>query len=200
MDPIMTPRPWRRLQCFLLIALALSFGFDAVSAFSPRLGIPGPYCKTRLPPSLPTTNGHAGTTTTTLYNLFDTVGDLLSGPKLEPETNLPYDPPFSSELSISDGVRTFAIKERPWVSYWIWEEKWWGGVLFLDNTPHAWAISMVEFCCTYLTFLHVIFFWQLQIAIFSHATMKRQLSYKNIFYWRRLWRGRNYRWKRNSVC
>lgn len=41
------------------------------------------------------------------------MGEMLAGPKLEPETNLPYDPPFCSELSCSDGLRTFAIKERP---------------------------------------------------------------------------------------
>ena len=49
---------------------------------------------------------------TKLYNFLDAVGDMLSGPKLEAETNLPYDPPFS-DVSISDHVRTFAIKERP---------------------------------------------------------------------------------------
>ena len=40
---------------------------------------------------------------------------MLGGPKLESETKLPYDPPFSSSLSISDDGerRTFAIKERP---------------------------------------------------------------------------------------
>ena len=57
-------------------------------------------------------DGHRSRSTE-LYNLLDAVGDLLGGPKLEPETNLPYDPPFSSELSISGDVRTFAIKERP---------------------------------------------------------------------------------------
>jgi len=42
------------------------------------------------------------------------VGDILSGPKLEAENALPYHPPFCDELSIcDDGVRTFAVKERP---------------------------------------------------------------------------------------
>ena len=51
---------------------------------------------------------------TQLYNIFDAVGDILSGPKLEAEDALPYHPPFCDELSIcNDGVRTFAIKERP---------------------------------------------------------------------------------------
>ncbi len=48
-----------------------------------------------------------------LYGLLDSLGGIFSGPKLEAEKNLPYDPPFSSELSIAGGVRTFAIKERP---------------------------------------------------------------------------------------
>lgn len=47
---------------------------------------------------------------TRLFNIFD----ILSGPKLEAENNLPYKPPFCDELSVSNnGVRTFAIKERP---------------------------------------------------------------------------------------
>ena len=51
---------------------------------------------------------------TQLYNIFDAVGDLISGPKLEVEDKLPYNPPFCDELSVcQDGVRTFAIKERP---------------------------------------------------------------------------------------
>ncbi|KAK1734210.1 hypothetical protein QTG54_015213 [Skeletonema marinoi] len=51
---------------------------------------------------------------TKLYNIFDAVGDILSGPKLEAEDALPYHPPFCDELSIcDDGVRTFALKERP---------------------------------------------------------------------------------------
>ena len=50
---------------------------------------------------------------TRLYNLFDAVGEMLRGPRLEPETKLPYSPPFSEELSIAGHVRTFAIKERP---------------------------------------------------------------------------------------
>jgi hypothetical protein len=51
---------------------------------------------------------------TQLYNIFDAVGGILSGPKLEKEDKLPYHPPFCSELSVcNDGVRTFAIKERP---------------------------------------------------------------------------------------
>ena len=45
--------------------------------------------------------------------LFNFLGDLLGGPKLESERNLPYDPPFCSELSCSSETRTFAIKERP---------------------------------------------------------------------------------------
>ena len=55
-----------------------------------------------------------GRSNTKLYNIFDAVGDLISGPKLEVEDKLPYNPPFCDELSVcEDGVRTFAIKERP---------------------------------------------------------------------------------------
>jgi hypothetical protein len=52
-------------------------------------------------------------TSSNLYGLLDSLGGIFSAPKLEAEKNLPYDPPFSSELSIAGGVRTFAIKERP---------------------------------------------------------------------------------------
>lgn len=51
---------------------------------------------------------------TRLYNLLDAMGEMMGvGTKLEPETKLPYDPPFCSELSVCGDVRTFAIKERP---------------------------------------------------------------------------------------
>jgi hypothetical protein len=57
--------------------------------------------------------GSSSATGTELYNLLDAVGDMLSGPKLEAETNLPFDPPFCNDISCSNGVRTFAVKERP---------------------------------------------------------------------------------------
>ena len=70
--------------------------------------------------SIQSTNAFTTSTTnsrrvnTELNNIFDAVGDILSGPKLEAEDALPYHPPFCDELSIcDDGVRTFAIKERP---------------------------------------------------------------------------------------
>mmetsp|Transcript_27179 Transcript_27179/g.57179 ORF Transcript_27179/g.57179 Transcript_27179/m.57179 type:complete len:309 (+) Transcript_27179:113-1039(+) len=51
---------------------------------------------------------------TRLYNLLDAMGEMLRGPKLDREENLPYHPPFCEESSIcEDKVRTFAIKERP---------------------------------------------------------------------------------------
>lgn len=51
--------------------------------------------------------------TTSLYNnyLLDLIG--LGSQDMEPETKLPYSPPLSLELSISDQTRTFAIMERP---------------------------------------------------------------------------------------
>ena len=49
----------------------------------------------------------------TATRLFNFLGDLLSGPKLESERNLPYDPPLCSELSCSPETKTFAIKEKP---------------------------------------------------------------------------------------
>ena len=52
--------------------------------------------------------------TTNLYNLLDAMGEMMGvGTKLEPETKLPYDPPFCSETSVCGDVRTFAITERP---------------------------------------------------------------------------------------
>ncbi|KAL7461367.1 hypothetical protein ACHAXS_001786 [Conticribra weissflogii] len=56
----------------------------------------------------------ARTSDTRLYNLLDAMGEMLRGPKLDREENLPYHPPFCEESSIcEDRVRTFAIKERP---------------------------------------------------------------------------------------
>ena len=46
----------------------------------------------------------------TATRLFNFLGDLLSGPKLESERNLPYDHPLCSELSCSSDTRTFASK------------------------------------------------------------------------------------------
>ncbi|KAL7541440.1 hypothetical protein ACHAXR_011643 [Thalassiosira sp. AJA248-18] len=90
-----------RSQCFVF-GLALSLG--TTSAFAPpRPSAPRHRCS----------SSYKGSSNTNLFNLLDAVGDLIGGPKLEPETNLPYDPPFSPELSVSDSVRTFAIKERP---------------------------------------------------------------------------------------
>ncbi len=85
-----------QLPCIgaVVLMICLSTSNSSVSAFAPRHSS-GMHRPTRL------------------NNLLDAVGDLIGGPKLEAETNLPYDPPFCSELSCSDGVRTFAIKERP---------------------------------------------------------------------------------------
>lgn len=107
--PTLTAR--RKTPCFhrflpFLISLTssndniLSFGV-VVSAFTP---------------SQPTKNvilRNSSRASSNLYGLLDSLGGIFSGPKLEAEKNLPYDPPFSSELSIAGGVRTFAIKERP---------------------------------------------------------------------------------------
>lgn len=46
-------------------------------------------------------------------NFFDDVGDLLTGGKLEPQSSLPYDPPFCSGGSVAGVTRTFAVAERP---------------------------------------------------------------------------------------
>jgi len=101
------------------MALLHSLGGAAVSAFSPprlsetpsRPNVSGSLVGSR---SLSNSDKVVGSSsTTTLYNFLDDVGNLLSGPNLESETNLPYDPPLSSDMSISDNVRTFAIKERP---------------------------------------------------------------------------------------
>mmetsp|Transcript_34350 Transcript_34350/g.77358 ORF Transcript_34350/g.77358 Transcript_34350/m.77358 type:complete len:259 (-) Transcript_34350:84-860(-) len=75
------------LSCFGFIMLA---GLSSSSAFVP-----------------PVPSNSPGT------RLFNFLGDLLSGPKLESERNLPYDPPLCSALSCSSETRTFAIKERP---------------------------------------------------------------------------------------
>jgi hypothetical protein len=69
------------------------------------------------PPPQPTRNAilrrSSRGSSSNLYSLLDSLGGVFSGPKLEAERELPYNPPFSSELSISDDVMTFAIKERP---------------------------------------------------------------------------------------
>ena len=101
--------------CALLLC-----GGGGVSAFATtqtkRYGIPTLTTHTN---NLPSINGQyiqprsSSTTSTELYNLLDAVGDMLSGPKLEAEKNLPFDPPFCNDISCSNGVRTFAIKERP---------------------------------------------------------------------------------------
>ena len=110
-ETMMASTAWRTTPCFhrlipFLISLTpndyiQSFGV-AVSAFAP---------------SQPTGNvilrKSSRGTSTNLYSLLDSLGGIFSGPKLEAEKYLPYDPPFSSELSIADDVRTFAIKERP---------------------------------------------------------------------------------------
>jgi len=88
----------------------ISYG---VSAFSPRHPSYNNVRSIITPIHIRSTCPRSISRSTKLYNLLDAVGDMLSGPKLEAETNLPYDPPFSDELSISDNVRTFAIKERP---------------------------------------------------------------------------------------
>ncbi len=91
-----------------------------ISSSSPKAGLyisvlAALYCSA----SIQSTNAFTPTTNsrrlnTELNNIFDAVGDILSGPKLEAEDALPYHPPFCDELSIcDDGVRTFAIKERP---------------------------------------------------------------------------------------
>jgi hypothetical protein len=51
---------------------------------------------------------------TELYNLITDLTNLLTNNGgVEPETDLPYHPPFSEELSIASGERTFAVRERP---------------------------------------------------------------------------------------
>ena len=98
----------------------LLFGGGGVSAFATtqtkRYGIPTSTTQTN---PLPNINGRyiqsrsSCSTSTELYNLLDAVGDMLSGPKLEAESNLPFDPPFCNDVSCSGNIRTFAIKERP---------------------------------------------------------------------------------------
>ena len=46
-------------------------------------------------------------------NLLDDIGNMLSGGKLEAVESLPYGQPFCEGTSCGDGVRTFAIRERP---------------------------------------------------------------------------------------
>jgi uncharacterized protein YxjI len=46
-------------------------------------------------------------------NLFQDVGDLLSGGKLVPQTDLPHGTPLEPSGQISDQVRTLAVSERP---------------------------------------------------------------------------------------
>ena len=102
-------------------ALLLFGGGGGVSAFattnkSKRYGIPASTQQTKTLPSINGRHIHSRSscsTSTELYNLLDAVGDMLSGPKLEAETNLPFDPPFCNDISCSNGVRTFAVKERP---------------------------------------------------------------------------------------
>jgi uncharacterized protein YxjI len=45
-------------------------------------------------------------------NFFSDVGDMLTGGKLVPQSSLPYSSPLSSDLSISNEVKTFAVRER----------------------------------------------------------------------------------------
>ena len=53
------------------------------------------------------------TQTTRLYNILSDIGNLITNNgEVEPETELPYNPPFSDELSIFSQQRTFAIRER----------------------------------------------------------------------------------------
>ena len=96
------------------MALVLLYStYYGVSAFSPRHPSNNNNVRSIAPIHIRSPRPRSISRSTKLYNLLDAVGDMLSGPKLEAETNLPYDPPFSDELSISDNVRTFAIKERP---------------------------------------------------------------------------------------
>jgi len=46
-------------------------------------------------------------------NFLDDLGNMLSGGKLEAVGSLPYGKPFCDGTSCGDGVRTFAIRERP---------------------------------------------------------------------------------------
>ena len=103
----------RRRWFEFAMALALLYYISGVSAFSPRHPSYKNVRYILTPIHIKSTSPRSISRSTKLYNLLDAVGDMLSGPKLEAETNLPYDPPFSDELSISDNVRTFAIKERP---------------------------------------------------------------------------------------
>ena len=102
----------RRRWFEFAMALALLYYISGVSAFSPRHPSNN-NVRYITPIHIRSTRPRSISRSTKLYNFLDAVGDMLSGPKLEAETNLPYDPPFSDELSISDNVRTFAIKERP---------------------------------------------------------------------------------------
>jgi len=53
------------------------------------------------------------TQTTCLYNILSDIGNLITNNGgVEPETELPYNPPFADELSICSKERTFAIRER----------------------------------------------------------------------------------------
>jgi len=102
------------------VCVLLLCGGGGVSAFATtqtkRYGIP----TSTQTKTLPSINGRyinsrssSTATGTELFNLLDAVGDMLSGPKLEAEKNLPFDPPFCNDISCSNGVRTFAVKERP---------------------------------------------------------------------------------------
>jgi uncharacterized protein YxjI len=46
-------------------------------------------------------------------NIFQDFGDMLTGGRLAETTQLPYDPPISSSLSLSSKTRILAIQERP---------------------------------------------------------------------------------------
>ena len=109
------PSPRRTMPCVhLLLPFLISLTFDTndnvislggiVSAFAPPPPQPTKKAFLRRSSRGPSIN---------LYSLLDSLGGVFSGSKLDVEKNLPYDPPFSSELSISDDVRTFAVKERP---------------------------------------------------------------------------------------
>lgn len=107
---LLSRRRWFSIALALLYSTyIISYG---VSAFSPRHPSNN-NVRYITPIHIQSTSPRSISRGTKLYNFLDAVGDILSGPKLEAETNLPYDPPFSDELSISDNVRTFAIKERP---------------------------------------------------------------------------------------
>mmetsp|Transcript_23558 Transcript_23558/g.51086 ORF Transcript_23558/g.51086 Transcript_23558/m.51086 type:complete len:286 (-) Transcript_23558:982-1839(-) len=91
---------------FLLLigaAMASSFSFtSSLLATSTSL----------LPPRIAPSPSHASSSSLRM-NLLDDLGNMLSGGALEAQSSLPYGKPFCTDTSCGDGVRTFAVRERP---------------------------------------------------------------------------------------